>query len=395
MRILIFTSYFYPNEGGLENYILEVAKGLGKRKNEVDVVTFNLNNYPSIEKHKEFVVYRLPGRKILGGVYVLPKFNREYRRIMNILAHKRYDLINTQTRFFITTIMGMRFAKKRSIPFVHTEHGNSFVKHPSQITRLLSWIYDQTIGRKIFSSADRVICISEAGVRFAIKMGASKQRILCIPNSVNLKAIKPKIMDKEKYKEELGIGKKELVMTFVGRLIYAKGVQDLLQALNSLNSSSQNKKMDFKLLIIGDGPYKAELKRMAHKLNIPTIFMNTVPHDEITKVYSITDILINPSHSEGLPTTVLEAGAMKIPVIASDVGGTREIISNENYGRLFPARNIKQLTSIIQSLCSDKELRRKLGLILYNKVKKEYNLESNLKILERELNVLISAKYKK
>lgn len=127
---------------------------------------------------------------------------------------------------------------------------------------------------------------------------------------------------------------------YVGRLIYAKGVQDLVTVCNQLWD-----RHDFDLVIVGDGVYRLELEgkiRLSYRNRVT--FTGALSHREVFTELWKSDIFVNPSYSEGLPTSVLEAAAAGLPVIATDVGGTREIIYHGMTGLLFQPRDTKELS---------------------------------------------------
>ena len=143
-------------------------------------------------------------------------------------------------------------------------------------------------------------------------------------------------------------------LIFVGRLVYAKGVQDLLVAFSRLE------RKNLKLMIVGGGSYKSALKNIVDKLEInkSVSFKGELDRIECLKLMSKSDIFINPSYSEGLPTSVLEAGALGMPVIATDVGGTKDII-NPQTGILVSKKDICQLCNAINFMISNKKQRHK------------------------------------
>jgi glycosyltransferase involved in cell wall biosynthesis len=107
--------------------------------------------------------------------------------------------------------------------------------------------------------------------------------------------------------------------------------------------------IDSEVLIVGDGPYRKDLEKIAHK-NVR--FLGLKNKNEIRTILSKTKIFVNPSYSEGLPTSVLEAGAMGLAVVATDVGGTSEII-NSKTGWLYKPKDVetlkKKITSILKN----------------------------------------------
>ena len=112
-RVLLVANHFFPYVGGLETFALEVARGLVKHKIEVDVLTFQYENLPLIEKKDGFVIYRLPCHEILGNTYSLPRKNKHYEKVMSKVMEHKYDVVFTNTRFFYSTLIGRKIAKKQ------------------------------------------------------------------------------------------------------------------------------------------------------------------------------------------------------------------------------------------------------------------------------------------
>lgn len=368
-RVLIMAAHFHPYKGGLENFALDLALGLSKNI-QVDILTFNLGNNKQVEVYKGITIYRLPSKSILGNTYTLPRFNKEYKEIMKKIFSHKYNSVFTNTRFFTTSFLGMIYAKKLKAKYIHIEHGNVHVIHKNPIVTFIAWLYDQTIGRIIFSNADIVVGISEPCSLFAKKLGAKKT--ITIHNSINTENFRKTLSN---IRKKLGIKKEDVVIiNGIGRLIYAKGLQHTIPALKGMK--------DVVLIIIGSGPYKSELEAEAKKNGVKTIFTGNLERSEILDYLNIADIFVNPSYSEGLPTCVLEAGAAGLPIIATDVGGTREIISTPNEGILIKPKNDKVIKEKILLLIHNPQLREKLGNNIRKRIKKEFDWETNIEKFE-------------
>lgn len=365
IKILIFTTHFYPYIGGLENYILQIASRLIKQNIKVDILTFNDKNLNDFEKYKGINIYRIPCWNVLGPVYSIPLMNKKTKLVLEKLSKKKYDFVNTHTRFFTSSWLGMKFAKKNNIKLIHTEHGNTFVKHPNPIIEFLAFLYDLTIGKKVLKSAWKIAGVSKSCCNFAKKMGGKSCTV--VYNCVDTSLFKKK---KTRLKEELNIPKKTKVITFVGRLIQAKGVQELIQALEKVKG--------IKLLVVGNGPYLNKLKILAKEKNVDSLFLTSKKREDIVDILNITDIFVNPSYSEGLPTSVLEAGAVGVPIIATDVGGTREIIDNRKNGVLIKPKNATQLRKNIILLLKNKKIRKSFSKNITKKVKDKFRWESSV-----------------
>jgi glycosyltransferase involved in cell wall biosynthesis len=131
----------------------------------------------------------------------------------------------------------------------------------------------------------------------------------------------------------------------VGRLTPQKGVSDLLQAVAILNQEQP-----INLLVIGDGPLREELEATAVRLGIKARTNFFGVRDDVLAILANLDIFVLPSYWEGFPTVILEAMSQNVPVIASDVSGSRELVQNGETGLLIPTGSPAQLAKAIRTL---------------------------------------------
>lgn len=361
-RILVFTTYFYPHFGGYEKNVEELFSRIAGRDGyEVDLICFNTENAENFEIKNNLNIYRVDCWNILGGTYALPKWS-SWKKIKKELEKKEYVAVSTQTRFFFSSLLGFIYAKKRGIKLIHTERGTTFVKQGNLLVRILSYIFDQTIGRLIISGADVVTGVSEKACDFTKKLGAKKP--IKVFNGI----------DADFWKRDDAIEKKSkrINITFVGRIIEAKGVQDLLKTCEKMEN-----KNNLKINIVGEGNYLETLQRLGKKLSLEDVnFFGKKNHSEIVEILSGTDIFVNPSYTEGLPTSVIEAGACGCAVIASNVGGTDEIITNGINGYIFEPKDNARLKEFLDDLMQNEEKRKEFGDKLSQKVKEKFNWEN-------------------
>jgi glycosyltransferase involved in cell wall biosynthesis len=354
-RILIFAAYFHPHIGGYEKIVYELSRRLVQSGYEIDILTCNTEKAPAFEELDGIKIYRLPCWNALNSLYPIPKPYPTSFRILRKLLRKNYDVIHTQTRFFITSFLGLIFAKLKRTPLVHTEHGTRHSTVPNKVIDLISRAYDHSIGALLVKSARKNIGVSEAACEFLKHLGAANAQV--IYNGIDTSIFKKE--EDTNCRQKLGISNDDIVITFVGRLIYAKGVQDLISAFPRIKDTTPKAK----LLIVGDGPYRAELEKMARQTDCHSdiLFLGQKTQAELIEILSTTDICVNPSYSEGLPTSVMEAASIGLPIIATDVGGTREIITTDETGIMVKARDVGQLAEELYRLLANAELRGKLG----------------------------------
>lgn len=368
-RILIFAAYFYPHIGGYENNLRELSQRLVQRDYEIDILTCNTEKGPTYEELDGVCIYRLPCWNALNSTYPIPKPSLTGFRILRELQRKKYDVINTQTRFFITSLLGLIFAKLKKTPLVHTERGAMHSVVSNKVVGLISRAYDHTIGTLIVKSARVNIGVSEAACDFLKYLGATNTQL--IYNGIDTDIFRKRDTN---YRQRLGISNDTLLITFVGRLIYAKGVQDLISALPKIKEMIPEAKVS----IVGDGPYRANLEDLAYQNGCSNdiLFLGQKNQDEVIDILSATDIFVNPSYSEGLPTSVMEPASIGLPIVATDVGGTREIIEHYKTGLLIPFGSVEMLQERISELIKDRNLRTLLGENARRFIKESYGWDS-------------------
>jgi glycosyltransferase involved in cell wall biosynthesis len=163
---------------------------------------------------------------------------------------------------------------------------------------------------------------------------------------------------KEKLKEELRISLNEIVFCFVGRLVKDKGINELVQAFTKINNAFPQTK----LLLVGS--FERELdpllpeteKEIQDNLNIIAVGYQ----NDVRSYFAISDIFVFPSYREGFPNVVMQAGAMELPSIVTDINGCNEIVEDGVNGLIIPSKNKEQLKEKMLLLLENPDLRNQL-----------------------------------
>ncbi|QIK79111.1 glycosyltransferase family 4 protein [Sphingomonas piscis] len=150
----------------------------------------------------------------------------------------------------------------------------------------------------------------------------------------------------------------EVRLIVVGRLSAEKGVAGLLEALSLMRSDSAPR-----LAVVGDGSLRAELARQAEALGISerVDFLGALSEADTLSEIARSDVLVLPSFMEGLPMVLMEALALRVPVVASRVAGIPELVEEGKTGFLFSPSNWQELATTLDRLVVDRALRRRLG----------------------------------
>jgi glycosyltransferase involved in cell wall biosynthesis len=212
-------------------------------------------------------------------------------------------------------------------------------------------------------------------------------------NGIDTSSFNPANFSKEQNKilrEELALAEEDVVFIFVGRLVRDKGINELVAAFEKL--STENKKV--KLLLVG--PFEEELDPLEAQTNgiinenekiISVGFQN-----DVRPYFAIADALVFPSYREGFPNVVLQAGAMGLPSIVSDINGCNEIIKEEENGLIISVKNAEAIYKAMKRLIENPALKNKLQnnarnmitevyeqKVVWNALLKEYkSLEKNV-----------------
>ena len=200
----------------------------------------------------------------------------------------------------------------------------------------------------------------------------SESKIRVIPNGIDLRYAKSLKKD---------IDEIEKSFLFVGRLAYNKGVGALIEVFNALEKPN--------LYIIGSGPQEKLLKRSAKGENIK--FLGKVSEEVLYEWYSKVQCLIFPSLGEGMPTVILEAMAMKLPIIASDVGSISTMV-NEKNGFLINPNDKESLKKAIESFLNKGKTKLSMGEESYKLVKNKFQWKKVAEQTYESLEKIIKSK---
>lgn len=199
---------------------------------------------------------------------------------------------------------------------------------------------------------------------------------------------------KEKYKEAKKVDKpKETVIFTIGRFVEKKGFNYLLEAINIL----KEKKIDMHLFIAGaPGSCYEGIKDLIKVLELEeqvTILGEGkgISFDEILSYYEVSDIFTLPSvnvskgDADGIPNVLIEAAYLKIPIVTTDAGSITDFIEDNKDGLVVSQRDEKELAKALEKLIKDKSLQKKFTTNAYEKAREMFNLEDNVKEIERLL----------
>jgi len=271
---------------------------------------------------------------------------REVARVRRHLARRRPDIVHTH----LTTadFLGGVASRSLSIPCVTTIHADWF--DPGTANRGRQWL----TARARRHCATTVVAVSESARNAYLIAGSdSPAHVVVVRNGI-LDRARPGVG--AGLRRELGLGDDEFVLTALSKLRPEKNFEAAIDAVALLRSQHPRTR----LVIVGDGPHEAAVR--AHAARLGDAVVMTGHRDDTMAVLDASDVLVHPSHFDALPTTLLEAMAASVPVVATGVGGMLEIIEPGVSGILFgPPPTGRALADAVELLLEDPGLRSRLA----------------------------------
>lgn len=222
-------------------------------------------------------------------------------------------------------------------------------------------IDDSNFWRRMFDfilqRVDSVTTVSEEHRRKITERGCDGRRVSLIPNGIDVRRFGK--TDRLEARKELGLPLDSKIVLFVGNLIEIKGVAYLIDAIPAIREAAE----DSLFVMVGEGELKSALARKIAEYDLSDCvkMVGIRPASEIPLWMNSADVLVLPSLSEGRPNVVLEAMACEVPVVATAVGGTPELVKDGEVGFLIPPKSPESIAQKVLLLLRDKKLREKLG----------------------------------
>ncbi len=365
-KILVITPFFYPHIGGSEQYMLGLYAALKKQSPqvEVDVLCYNTDKVEKLEKYKGLNIYRLPCYKILQDQFYIPKPLSLLRFLFN--HRSNYDLIHCSTRFFDSSWWGVLFAKVTNTKAVLTDHCASYPVHKNKAISLISKVIDLTISNFFLHLFDGVFVENIKTQKF-LKSAFGVNSKVCYPG------IEKELFSLKKQK------KGRVNVVYIGRLIESKGIKTLFDIAAATPGA------DF--VFAGTGPLLEDLKSSVMKNKLQNVFvLGKINRVEVMSLLKTADIFAYPTwHSEGLPISLLEAGACAVAIVATNKGGISEVIKNNSMGLLVNSKDKSAFKKALDRLISDSKLRLKLGKNLQEEVKEKFIWDNAIEEVKKYL----------
>ena len=257
-------------------------------------------------------------------------------------------------------IIGMLAARLARVPLrLHTVAGLPLMEAKGVKRKVLDFVEKLT-----YASATKVYPNSKGLFDFIVSYqytSLDKLKVIAngSSNGINTSLFSKEVISEEQQnllKSELGIGNDDFVFVFVGRLVGDKGVNELVKAFCELNYPS------VKLLLVG--PLESDLDPLDNdtlrRIDENERIISVGFQKDVRPYFAISNALVFPSYREGFPNVVMQAGAMELPAIVSDINGCNEIIIEGKNGTIIPVKNVEAVKNAMEMMITDKELYLKM-----------------------------------
>jgi len=283
------------------------------------------------------------------------------------------DLIHAQF-IYPGGLIGVHLKKIYNVPLVVTGHGGDVYTYPFINNNFKKMFL------KVVENSDHIITVSNSNYKI-FKQFNLEDKVTIIPNCYNDKIFKP--MEKSKARETLSLPQYKKIILTVGNVIPIKGHEYLIKAIDKVIKKDKN----VLCFIIGSGQLKAKLQKLINNLNLNNYvkLIGAKPHDEIPLWMNACDLFVLPSLMESFGIVQIEAMACGKPVVATQNGGSEEIIMNENLGYLVEPKNPDKLAeNILMAL--DRKWDEKYILNYAKKFSSDEIAKETIKIYEKVIN---------
>jgi glycosyltransferase involved in cell wall biosynthesis len=299
------------------------------------------------------------------------------------LRKEKFDLVHVHTP--VAALLGRIAARLCGVPLVvYTAHGFYFHDEMSTTKRAFFVGLERFAGR--WTSLLFTQSCEDAKVAVIEKI-MPKDLVFVIGNGVDISKFNPRVgLVNNRIRSELEIAEDNFIVGMIGRQVKEKGILELLEAAQVLIEKYE----DISFIIVGDRLNSDHAEGVEAAINKATALSRgrlilTGMRSDIPQLLAVMDLFTLPSWREGMPRTIIEAMMMALPVVATDIRGSREEVIDGETGLLVPLRNPKALTQAIELLYKDRKKSKKMGKASRKRALEIYNEK---KVIEKQLTII-------
>jgi glycosyltransferase involved in cell wall biosynthesis len=366
MNLLVIRST--KSLSGTETYNINLLRELNKDSSikiriltNLDIFSKELRNSGVISEVAHWLPVEVGTKKqLLKIILYAPVFTLLYIiRITLMQSSRRFDLVCIQSRtemIFLTPIL-----KLLGYKVIWIQHGPFFNSQASSLIKYLYLVVSRLVNKIIVPSFDTKLDLKKGHV------DSKKIRVIRIGLDTNV-YYPADIYKKAKMRKVFNLSNDSFVIGFLGTVTKEKGIDDFVNVGKLLGN------VDYKYIVIGDGPEKQKMNK-----DISAIFTGFVL--DVSRYLGMIDVFLFPTHHyEATSIAILEAQAMGISVLATDIGGNREIINHGYNGYLYKLGDVKSMARDIRALSVDSAKLRLMGEHGVKVIHNKFNIEKQAKL---------------
>lgn len=371
MKVLHVLEYSRPNISGYSlrsDAIIRHQRKIGITTNQLTSQRYQ--DFKAMEEDVDGVVY-LRTEKSTSVLTKIPfinyllHINHLAKRIEKAVLVDKPDVIQTHSPMF-NALAAVKVGKKYNIPVTYEVRAlweDAAVDTGKTTEGSFKYRMIKAIEQSAFEKVDAVSCICAGLKADIIKRNIPESKIFVTPNAVDINNFVPSYQRDSELEQTFNLSGKK-VIAFVGTFFKYEGLSYAIEAMEIIAKTRD----DIHLLLVGAGNELDNLKQQVNQANLEqsVTFVGRVPFEQVSRYYSLADVMVFPRESIRLtelvtPLKPLESMAQFKPVIASDIGGHRELIADGKTGFLFEADNASALASKIIDVIDDKALLEKVS----------------------------------
>ena len=371
MKILMLTWEYPPRiVGGIARVVHDLSKRLIKDGHEVTVITYKDGEMSEYENDKGVNVYRIDNYIIHPNNFIdwimQMNFNMIAKANELIANGEKFDVIHAHD--WLVAYAAKTLKQSYNIPLISTIHATEAGRNSGIHDEVQRYIND-TEWLLTYESSEVIVNSNYMKCELQRLFGLPFEKINVVPNGININNFNGIERDYE-FRRQYAMDNEKIIL-YVGRLVYEKGVQNLISAMPKILNGYN----DSKLVIVGKGGMYDELKNQANAMEIANkvYFTGYLNSKQVQKMYKCADVAVFPSTYEPFGIVALEAMLAGVPAVVSDVGGLDEIINHGIDGMKSYAGNSNSIADSVLALLYDHKLCANISKNAKSKVKEQFN----------------------
>jgi glycosyltransferase involved in cell wall biosynthesis len=374
-RVCMVAPLYHPSQGGVGKQAKLLTERLAAEGVTVMVITRRMKGLPPAIFPPEVRVFRAWSLKPYLHTF-------EDVTLANILVSLSFCLscalllVHNRREYTIVHFHGASLPLVICLPLLKLMRKRVVAKVAGTLGTEAGALRDRYCGLgnlliRLLRRVDRFIATSSEIATGLLHDGFSQETIVRIPNFIQTESYPPVASDLKTQKKKAAGLRSGPIVTYSGRFITSKGLAYLLGAWQVLASRQPTAS----LLLLGDGPLLADMRRLAAELKILDRVDFRGHLADVREYLQATDIFVLPSLQEGMPNSLLEAMAAALPVVATNIGGVRDVLDHGQNGWLVAPRDAAALAAGLETLLGDVRLARKLAANGFRTILDRYSLD--------------------